>query len=103
MPKRDIVSIECDYCGNYDTFSVTDPAEQVLPIISKWRGVMEGDAPPDRGAAGLRWYDSLECLIAGEKALTAKRTEEAQARAEEDRVLRKANQAMDRQVVVGKA
>jgi hypothetical protein len=109
MPKRDNVVLECDYCGNYDTIDVHDPSDKVLPIISKWRGVMDGDNPPNAGSDSHRWYDSLDCLTLGEKRHTEDKQEAAEKQAEQDRILARANEQlrrsafMDKEVKVAKA
>jgi hypothetical protein len=94
MPKRSLVSLECELCGRHESFNVTDPAEQVLPIIARWKGVMDGDAPPGTGSDTLRWYDTTECLLTGERNYAQRKAEEDLKSAELNQKLAVANEAM---------
>jgi len=76
MPKTDLVCLTCDYCGTFDRFDIRSNANELLPIISKWRGVMDGDAEPGR-ADSHRWYDCLDCLLAGEKQIDDRKKQAA--------------------------
>ena len=103
MPKTDLISLACDFCGNYDTIDVSKPAEEVMPIIAKWHGVMDGDSPPAQGADSHRWYDTLECLIAGERSHAAKKEEAAKKEAELTAQLERANKALQERGFMQKA
>ena len=91
--KSDLVKLVCDYCGNYETFDVRSPAETVLPIISKWKGVMDGDQPPGQ-ADSHRWYDSRECLLAGEQKHDMEKKAKAEEVESQEQQIIKANAAM---------
>lgn len=94
MPKTSLVQIECEWCGNHDTINISDPAEKVLPVIAKWKGVIDGDAPPEPGADNHRWYDSSQCLVSGENRHEAERIRQSQEQSERDQQLAKANEAL---------
>jgi len=105
LPKRDLISIECDFCGNHDTLDVRDSQDKVLSVIGKWRGVISGDTPPNQGADGHRWYDTLECLISGERDFEQKKKEEQDRANELNRItesMRKRGM-MERAIEVAKA
>ena len=92
--KRDLVIIECDFCGNHDSIDVRQPGDKVLPLLRKWRGVMDGDSPPGGGAESHRWYDTLECLLSGERSHESKKRESELAAQEQAEQTARANEAM---------
>jgi len=91
MPKDDLVRMTCNFCGYSDTFNIRDKAEIVLPIISKWWGVMKGDAPPNGGADSHDWYDSIECMTAGSKQKERREAEAIENQQKMDAALAKAD------------
>jgi hypothetical protein len=92
--KKDCVKLECDFCGKCDSFCVTDPVEIIIPIISRWRGVMDGDSPPGQGADSHRWYDALECMISGERNVASQKAEASQKQEELNKTLARANESL---------
>lgn len=103
MPSRDLKQLECEFCGNHDTIDVRDPAEKVLPIIAKWKGVIDGDAPPNGGSDTYRWYDTQECLVAGENRHEYQKATKAKEQAELDAKLARANEALKKSGFMDKA
>jgi hypothetical protein len=93
MPARNIKQLNCEFCGKHENFFIDDPAEVVVPIIAKWFGVMNGDAPP-RSADDYRWYETLECMISGETMLASHKADEEKKQAEQDKVLARANESL---------
>lgn len=94
MPSRDLKELSCEWCGNHDTFDIRDSADKVLPIIGKWKGVIDGDAPPNGGSDTYRWYDTVDCLVAGEKKHASEKEAAIQKQADLDAKLVRANEAL---------
>lgn len=76
MPRSNMLVLECNFCGNKDTFDQNVPQSMTPEKIHKWRQVSCADDPAIQDVDNSRWYDAIDCMTSGEKRHD-KSTEEA--------------------------
>jgi hypothetical protein len=66
MPRSNLLKLECEFCGNSDTF---DQVNNDLKKVHKWINVSRADDRQVPGVDTSRWYDCLDCVVSGEERL----------------------------------
>jgi hypothetical protein len=81
MAQKHHIEFICDNqeCSKKDMIDIAGDTKDALPIVSKWRAVMSGDAPND-GKDHHRWYCCLNCVVTGEQQHSIKKIEAATKR-----------------------
>lgn len=64
------IKLICDYCDYSDIINVDGNPLELLPKLKKWYGVVKADAEAKQ-TDNHNWYDSLDCMVAGEKKIHA--------------------------------
>jgi hypothetical protein len=67
MPRSNMLILECNFCGNKDSFDQNVPVSMGTEKVHKWRQVQSLDDPAIQGVDNSRWYDSIDCMVSGEK------------------------------------
>lgn len=98
MPRNDtficIINFNCDWCGAHVKLDDKTSKEKVMATVNTWVAVADASALPAKETDPHRWYDSIDCLIAGEQKAEREKREALQKRAEQDKQLEMASAAL---------